>query len=251
MPETRKERGHVLTTQHSIKLVQEINGGAPLCVVDLWADYTNKEAAKEGVNTPARRGYVDRIGPGSKLERGPKSNQKRLYPPILRQQYLKSRKKLTSTELLKGLQVQGPQSISGTDRSMVVDLGGVILQVQYLLHTSPQLYSSEQWDVIKRVHKNDRAFKVGLTIEFETHVLAFTTKDLLFKVFSLCLLIDWSLQLTLAAWWTSMDDIDQLPNVFHDYPQFLEAMAAWIEEEFMNGNGDRSGVKLAFTAFRG
>ncbi|KAJ8075924.1 hypothetical protein PM082_021556 [Marasmius tenuissimus] len=27
-------------------------------------------------------------------------------------------------------------------------------------------------------------------------------------------------------------------------------MAAWIEEEFMNGNGDRSGVKLAFTAFR-
>ncbi|KAJ8075923.1 hypothetical protein PM082_021555 [Marasmius tenuissimus] len=123
MPETREERGHVLTTQHSIKLVQEINGGAPLRVVDLWADYTNKEAAKEGVNTSARRGYVDRIGPGSKLERGPKSNQKRLYPPILRQQYLKSRKKLTSTELLKGLQVQGPQSISGTDCLMLWTLG--------------------------------------------------------------------------------------------------------------------------------
>ncbi|KAK1222175.1 hypothetical protein PQX77_014995 [Marasmius sp. AFHP31] len=115
---------------------------------------------------------------------------------------------------------------------MVVDLGGIVLQLPYLLHTSPQLYSIDQWNVIQRVHKNDRAFKVGLALEFETHVLAFTTKNLLFK----------------PLWWTLMDNIKQLPDVVHDYPKFLEAMATWIKQEFMSG-GDKDEVKLAFTAF--
>jgi hypothetical protein len=133
MPETCEGEMHVMTIKHAFQLVLDEGKVTNFPVIGLWADYTNTEALRMPRRSPAGLGYVDMIEPTSKLHRGQRSNQTPLYPPQLHQRYQHSHKKPTSTELLEGLVVQGPQSISGTDCSMVVDLGPIVLQVCLLL----------------------------------------------------------------------------------------------------------------------
>ncbi|KAK1226934.1 hypothetical protein PQX77_010067 [Marasmius sp. AFHP31] len=235
MPEGRESIAHVISAQTAFEVAQRAIGWIAFKVIGLWADYTDAEALRAPSSTPGRRGYVDVIGPHSMSTRGQKDNQTSLYPPQLRSEWQESKKKLSPAQLLEGLAIEGPHSISGTDRTMVVNLGGLVLQLAYILHTSPQLFTRSQWNTILRVHKKDRAFKVGLAIEFETHVFAFLTKDLLFQ----------------PTWWSSMDDIVRPPSIVHDYLEFLATIAAWIlEEGFLDRQIDKPGTQLASEVFR-
>ncbi|KAJ8074267.1 hypothetical protein PM082_012577 [Marasmius tenuissimus] len=209
MPEFREDHAHVLTTKHAFEVAQQETGVLVFDVVALRADRTNVEQLKSPTKTRARLGFVDKLEPGSKIQRGQKSNQTPLYPPSLEKEYWKSKPKPSSAELLEGLAIRGPDSISPTGRSMVVDFGGLVLEEQ--------------------------PFEVGLAIEFQTHVLAFLTKDLLFQ----------------PHWWKSIDKIEKPIHVVYDYPDFLHAMANWISEQhFLDGKSDVHGSKLAFMVFR-
>ncbi|ESK83114.1 hypothetical protein Moror_6046 [Moniliophthora roreri MCA 2997] len=80
----------------------------------------------------------------------------------------------------------------------------------------------------------DRSFKVGLALEFDTHVLAFLTKDLLFQPY----------------WKSSVDEVEWLPNVVRDYSLFLKAMVNWIVlEGFLNKSWHSNRTQLAISAF--
>jgi hypothetical protein len=93
-------------------------------VVELWADWSNAEQDRCPADSPAGLGFVDTIRPTSIIQQGQQKNQTPLYPPQLKEEYDQSGKTLSSAELLEGLTVKGPESISAGDWSLVVDLGG-------------------------------------------------------------------------------------------------------------------------------
>ncbi|KIM81652.1 hypothetical protein PILCRDRAFT_8682 [Piloderma croceum F 1598] len=65
---------------------------------------------------------------------------------------------------------------------MTMDFGNAFLQIQYLTHTSVQLYSRSQWEnSVCKVDKEMRGFKVGMALEFKDYIIAFPTIDMVFQ----------------------------------------------------------------------
>ncbi|PPR06943.1 hypothetical protein CVT26_004132 [Gymnopilus dilepis] len=90
------------------------------------------------------------------------------------------------------------------------------LQVQFLKHTSVQIFTRDEWtDAICKVPKTLRGFKVGLAIEFKEHVLAFLTLDLLVQ-------FHWApLRSKLPA---------QQANIYTHPRKFMKELVDWMKE---------------------
>ncbi|KAK1223292.1 hypothetical protein PQX77_013830 [Marasmius sp. AFHP31] len=124
MPEGRESIAYVISAQTAFKVAQRAIGWIAFKVIGLWADYTDAEALRAPSSTPGQHGYVNVIGPHSMSTRGQKDNQTSLYPPQLRSEWQKSKKKLSPAQLLEGLAIEAQSEIPGQYRTILnhVDL---------------------------------------------------------------------------------------------------------------------------------
>ncbi|KAJ7021993.1 hypothetical protein C8F04DRAFT_1241053 [Mycena alexandri] len=94
----------------------------------------------------------------------------------------KDLKSTTSTHPdISGPHISFPYSTRRVCKSRVVfwtvDNNLKICQVELLLHTTPQIYTTKQWLGVARTPDSKRGFKVVIALEFKTHVLAFLSRD--------------------------------------------------------------------------
>ncbi|KAJ7660937.1 hypothetical protein DFH06DRAFT_1400393 [Mycena polygramma] len=90
--------------------------------------------------------------------------------PILSSRYMSATDAMAATGMrLRGLVYDA--------RKTIMDLGTVFVEIEPLLHTSPQIYTRRQWDGIKQVPRGHRGFKIGYAFEFPTHTLSWNTFD--------------------------------------------------------------------------
>ncbi|KAK7690564.1 hypothetical protein QCA50_005662 [Cerrena zonata] len=125
--------------------------------------------------------------------------------------------------------------ISHTSHTLILELGKLRLQVQYLTHTSVQWFRKELWDkAVCQIDQETRGYKVGLAIEFDSFVLAFLSYDLVFQPL-----------------WTFPEDPIKAPSVdvITKWPIFLTRLAEWIQSRRERKDTNRFG--LVFEAIRG
>ncbi|KAK6984015.1 hypothetical protein R3P38DRAFT_2576965 [Favolaschia claudopus] len=102
-------------------------------------------------------------------------------------------------------------------RKTIMDLGTACLEIEPLLHTSPQIYTKEQWEGIMHVPSSERGFKIGLAIEFPTHTLSFNSFDNNFR-------IHWRTPTEEKAHYRAR----YVPDPVHDYPGWCVYTAKWL-----------------------
>ncbi|KAK6966681.1 hypothetical protein R3P38DRAFT_3244224 [Favolaschia claudopus] len=83
---------------------------------------------------------------------------------------LKSKSSLTGV----GLELVG---LEHDNRDIVLDLKHCFLEIEPLLHSSPQIFTAEDWEGVSHVPADKRGFKVVIALEMETHTLAWVSKD--------------------------------------------------------------------------
>ncbi|KAJ7225313.1 hypothetical protein GGX14DRAFT_386232 [Mycena pura] len=104
-------------------------------------------------------------------------------------------------------------------RDIILDLKACYLEIEPLLHTSPQIYTNEEWEGVTRVtsNSNKRGFKVVLALQMVTHTLAWLSND------NNC-----------HTYWFSRADMDiarpgRVPDVVQNYRGWCEYVAKWLE----------------------
>ncbi|KAK6967169.1 hypothetical protein R3P38DRAFT_2589368 [Favolaschia claudopus] len=104
-------------------------------------------------------------------------------------------------------------------RKTIMNLGTAYLEIEPLLHTSPQIYTSKQWEGVIRVPSSDRGFKIGLAIQFPTHVLSLNSFDNNFR-------IHWRTPEAEKVHYKTR----HVPAVdpVHDYPAWCTYTAKWL-----------------------
>ncbi|KAJ4488744.1 hypothetical protein C8J55DRAFT_557746 [Lentinula edodes] len=177
MPEQREPRAMEVQIKHAIAEAQE-EGSSFSAVHALWIDATSQEAKKSPLNSRFRNHLVDRIDASCAFKRGQKDNQTPIYPP-----QLSITKKGPEPEPITTLGLQGPQSVSSTARSLILDLGPLKLMFSFLTHCNVNLYQRRYWeDTISVLSWDDRHWSVALAFEFNDHFLAFISLDNLFQI---------------------------------------------------------------------
>ncbi|KAJ7697046.1 hypothetical protein B0H17DRAFT_1130683 [Mycena rosella] len=68
-------------------------------------------------------------------------------------------------------------SVDFDPRDFVLNLKTSFLEVEPLLHCSPQIFTKDEWIGVARTPKNKHGFKVVMSLEMRTHVLVFLAKD--------------------------------------------------------------------------
>ncbi|KAJ7680770.1 hypothetical protein DFH06DRAFT_1164140 [Mycena polygramma] len=93
-----------------------------------------------------------------------------------------SNPKTTVTEAFKtsGLQLKG---VSYHPRMLVLDLTTCHVELEPLLHSSPQIFTIVQWEGVCQVPKEERGYKIAIAFKMVTHVLALLSHDNLWGVF--------------------------------------------------------------------
>ncbi|KII87835.1 hypothetical protein PLICRDRAFT_54882 [Plicaturopsis crispa FD-325 SS-3] len=178
MPELRECFGHYLVAQ---QYFERIRNNSDLTVRALWADALeqDKDLARAPKDSRWAHDLVDTIDCYCTIERGIHKAQKSLYPPMWRRKARSKKQSPSPSPPISSLQLQG---IETTSRTLVLDLGALHFQIQYLTHSSVQWYTKEAWITrVCPVSKMHRGFKVGLAFEFDEHVLAFPSYDGVFQ----------------------------------------------------------------------
>ncbi|KAK7008035.1 hypothetical protein R3P38DRAFT_3281154, partial [Favolaschia claudopus] len=104
-------------------------------------------------------------------------------------------------------------------RKMVLNLGKYALEVEPLLHTSPQIYTRRQWEGVMRVPKAARGFKIGYALEFKSHVLCWNSFDNNFRLR-----------------WSSLEDCTadyqkrRVPDPVFEYGAWCTYTAKWLKD---------------------
>ncbi|KAJ3803813.1 hypothetical protein F5876DRAFT_71149 [Lentinula aff. lateritia] len=191
MPEQREPRAMEVQIKHAIAEAQK-EGSSFSAVHALWIDATSQEAKKSPLNSRFRNHLVDRIDASCAFKRGQKDNQIPIYPP-----QLSITKKGPKPEPITTLGLQGPQSISSTARSLILDLGPLKLMEDTI--------SVLSWD--------DHHWSVALAFEFNDHFLVFISLNNLFQP-----IFYWSIEpLSFEA---------TVPDLFLAYPLFLPMVSS-------------------------
>ncbi|KAJ7760922.1 hypothetical protein B0H16DRAFT_1812213 [Mycena metata] len=68
-------------------------------------------------------------------------------------------------------------------RMLILDLSTCVLEIEPLLHSSPQIFSLAQWEGVCRVPREERGYKIGFAIVMTSHVLALLSNDNLWRLF--------------------------------------------------------------------
>ncbi|KAJ7137645.1 hypothetical protein C8R46DRAFT_1047515 [Mycena filopes] len=113
-------------------------------------------------------------------------------------------------------------------RDIILDLKTCYLEVELLLHCTPQIFTVRQWLGVARTPDFKRGFKIVLAIEFNTHVLAFLSKDNNARVY-----------------WLSKNDMEatragRVPDIVHDFWGWSEFTARHLQ-----GRGSKDDKKSA------
>ncbi|KAJ7815370.1 hypothetical protein B0H14DRAFT_3476235 [Mycena olivaceomarginata] len=105
------------------------------------------------------------------VKRGINKAQSPVYPPMWRT----TSKTKSATNLVQTLALKG---LSYSYRALILDLGPLFLSIQWLTHTSVQMYPRSVYEsTIKLVNKNLRKARVGMAFVFKDHVFAFLIED--------------------------------------------------------------------------
>ncbi|KAJ7183593.1 hypothetical protein C8R46DRAFT_843602, partial [Mycena filopes] len=115
--------------------------------------------------------------------------------------------------------------ISYTHRALILNLGPLFLMIQWLTHTSVQLYSRDVYEsTVQLVNKTVRKFRVGMALVFEDYVIAFLSSDLVFQ----------------PTWASTREALPPSPSDFyHRDWDFLPTLVQWMGNR---RNMDRNGL---------
>ncbi|KAJ6525972.1 hypothetical protein B0H19DRAFT_1197561 [Mycena capillaripes] len=218
MPEARESEAEYQLLSASVTAL--IDSGTCLCVEHIDVDATDKEASRFKKNHPARDGLPYTIDPSSTVKRGTNKAQNHVYPQMWRT----TGKKVTSS-VRHSVTDLTLKDISYTYRALILDLGPLFLMIQWLTHTSAQLYPRFVWEsTIKLMDKKVRKARVGMALVFADYVLAFLSSDLVFQ----------------PTWAASREALPPSPADFHGSDwAFMSALAQWIASR---ADCDRNGL---------
>ncbi|KAJ7572285.1 hypothetical protein C8J56DRAFT_1069015 [Mycena floridula] len=213
MPEYREVWAHLQLLLYLLWIA--FKSGSDLTVLGLWADSTKEEAKKSKKGSRSHQGLVYQLDSSCSFLRGTHKHQTPLYPPQLR----KNRSNPNPPSISEAnLRLSSPNSITATNRALILNFETLHLSLAFLTHTSVQLYTREVWEnSICKVNKATRRFQIGLAIEFKDYILAFISLDFLFQ----------------PRWVESLDDLPiPHPDVFTDFSAFLVAVCRWMTLRF-------------------
>ncbi|KAJ7022413.1 hypothetical protein C8F04DRAFT_1272653 [Mycena alexandri] len=116
-------------------------------------------------------------------------------------------------------------------RDLILNLKSCYLEVELLLHTTPQIYTTKQWLGVARTPDSKRGFKVVIALEFKTHVLAFLSRDNNARVY-----------------WLSIPDMkatNRVPDIVLDFWGWSEFTVKWLEERGAKDDKKSAGSVLS------
>ncbi|EIM87776.1 uncharacterized protein STEHIDRAFT_146004, partial [Stereum hirsutum FP-91666 SS1] len=118
---------------------------------------------------------------------------------------------------MQSLQLKGAYE---TARTAVLDLGPLWMQLQWLTHTSIQVYPIAYWtQSIKPCTAEERNNRIAIAFEFDLCVVAFVSYDNMFQV----------------EWASTRDGLRaRHVHVLDDWTGFLQFVADWYEERIDN-----------------
>ncbi|KAJ7649351.1 hypothetical protein DFH06DRAFT_1094851 [Mycena polygramma] len=231
MPESREAEASYLIVNDGV--TELIEAGASLTLESIEIDATDKEQARFKKDHPASRGLPYTIDSKSTVTRGTNKAQGYVYPPMWRTPGKQPAKDLLSQLVLK--------DISYTHRSLILDFGKLFLMIQWMTHTSAQLYPRIDWETtVKLTDKKVRKFCVGMALVFKDHVLSFQSADLVFQ----------------PTWTESRDALPPCPADFYSADwDFLRDLAQWMRNR-LSADTDQNGlacevIRAANTVFLG
>ncbi|KAJ7029911.1 hypothetical protein C8F04DRAFT_1398194 [Mycena alexandri] len=204
MPETRESEASYIIVSEGLTTILEKHG--PLVLEKLELDASEKEQKRFHKDHPASKGLPYTIDSKCTIKRGTNKAQGYVYPEMWRTPGKEKPKDLIPTLALRG--------ISYTHRALILDLGPLFLMIQWMTHTSAQLFSRLGWEsTVKVTDKRVRKFKVGLALVFTDYVLAFLTHDLVFQ----------------PTWRKLRGELPPPPDDFYS-PNwaFISTLATWI-----------------------
>ncbi|KAI0054928.1 hypothetical protein BV25DRAFT_1816348, partial [Artomyces pyxidatus] len=137
----------------------------------MWYDCRDDVQKSSPVGSRFAEGKVGILTHDAKVLRGTTGVQTPLWPPLV---HTPGKNELALLKL---------QEVKFTSRTAVLDFGLLWLQVQYLVHTSIQIYPRKYWETsVRDTPKHMRIFRVGVAFEFKDFVVAFVTRDLVFQL---------------------------------------------------------------------
>ncbi|KAJ7787897.1 hypothetical protein B0H14DRAFT_2473055 [Mycena olivaceomarginata] len=165
-------------------LVQDFIQSHPagtLKVKNLLADATDAESRTHPPGSKANLGHVYCLESSCKALRGSCGSQTPLYPPFYATAPADKVIPIAQRDMTLIEAETHPRNVllKFCDGESKI----YWCQVQLLKHTVTGAYLDADWnEAICVVNKVDRGFKVGITFEFENHILAFSTLDLLIQL---------------------------------------------------------------------
>ncbi|KAJ7829659.1 hypothetical protein B0H14DRAFT_3143845 [Mycena olivaceomarginata] len=141
-----------------------LDAGVHLAVEGIEIDASEKEAARFCKGHPARDGLPYEIESDCTVKCGINKAQSPVYPPM----WHTTSKTKSATNLVQTLALKG---LSYSYRALILDLGPLFHSIQWLTHTSVQMYPRSVYEsTIKLVNKNLRKARVGMAFVFKDHV---------------------------------------------------------------------------------
>ncbi|KAK6967141.1 hypothetical protein R3P38DRAFT_2589411 [Favolaschia claudopus] len=110
-------------------------------------------------------------------------------------------------------------------RKTILDLGTAFLEIEPLLHTSPQIYTKKQWEGVTHVPSSARGFKIGLAVEFLSHTISLNSFDNNFR-------IHWRSPAEEKTHYKSRS----VPDPVYDYPGWCAYTAQWLAKRLRKPN---------------
>ncbi|KAJ7438146.1 hypothetical protein FB451DRAFT_1416394 [Mycena latifolia] len=112
-------------------------------------------------------------------------------------------------------------------RDIIMDLKGCYLEVEPLLHTSPQIFTANDWDGVAKVSAKKRGFKVVMALELKFHTIAWLSAD------NNC-----------HIYWFSREDMDmarpgRVPDIMLDYWGWCRYVVKWLKDQDSNPRLDK------------
>ncbi|KAF8186553.1 hypothetical protein K438DRAFT_2019803 [Mycena galopus ATCC 62051] len=126
-------------------------------------------------------------------------------------------------------------TIEHDSRSLILNLGSGCIEVEPLLHTSPQIFENGNWNEVTRVPADKRGFKVVIAFGMKTYTLAFLSND------NLC-----------YTYWYSRADIvlarsARVPDVVFDYWAWCKYVVHWLGDQDLDPRWDRRPVSYVMS----
>ncbi|KAJ7118459.1 hypothetical protein C8R43DRAFT_1241943 [Mycena crocata] len=115
-------------------------------------------------------------------------------------------------------------------RDIILDLKTCFLEIEPLLHCSPQIFEAEDWRGVMRVPATHRGFRVVLALEMATHTIAWLSMD------GNC-----------SIYWFSRADFElmapgRVPDVLLDYWNWSRYTVKWLEAQDVKPIHDKKSI---------